>query len=195
MAKIIGKAAWAKVGLTEDNYDDYQGKLTYKIDIYPSASDMAKYKEAVLKKYTEEKDLEPFVVSGKELKLPDEPTHISVRTDSDGKEFLQLSTNVMRKDKKTGETYKAKVPVFQKDGQPFTGEAIGNGSTVIADFSTNLWKQSPMKGLATAGIKARLNAIMIKDLVSFGNTAESFGFDVEKPSDAYFHGSEEDVPI
>ena len=191
---INGKAMWAKVGLKEKDYDDYKGKLSYQVDVYPAAADLEKYKSDIHKMYKELAAEEHYEIKGKELKLPNEPSSICVGTDKDGKEYIRFSTYVMKKDRKTGSEYESKVPVFSHDGAVFKGESIGNGSTIQVNYTPTLWKQNPMPGVANAGMKAYLNAILVKDLVTFGGgSAESFGFDVETPSDEFF--KEEEVPI
>ena len=72
-------------------------------------------------------------------------------------------------------------------------------ATVEPVASDNIIAEDAESDAKVAGVKAYMNAILVNKLVEFGGTggsAESFGFDVEKPSDAYgFNGSEEDVPI
>lgn len=191
MANIKGVAKWAKLGIPKDNYDEYQGNgnKNYIIDLYVSDDDLVKFKGDIAVAYESIGKNEKFFKNGKPQEYPKEPMYSPVKTDADGKEFLRFTTKAF-----TPEGEQKTFPLFGADGKPMEKQ-VGNGSVIQVNYTL----QGIRNSAKNAGVKAYMNAILVNKLVEFGGTggsAESFGFDVEKPSDAYgFHGSEEDVPI
>lgn len=188
MANIKGTAKWAKLGIPKDNYDEYQGNgnKNYIIDLYVSDEDLVKFKSDIAVAYESIGENEKFFKNGKPQEYPKEPMYSPVKTDGDGKEFLRFTTKAFD-DQGEQKTF----PLFGADGKPIEKQ-VGNGSVIQVNYSL----QGIRNSAKNAGVKAYMNAILVNKLVEFGGTggsAESFGFDVEKPADKYF--TDEEVPI
>lgn len=85
-------------------------------------------------------------------------------------------------DKDTKEKWTAHIPVFDKNGKPFTSNEIpGNGSTVAISY----WiKEYPQNGTVGAGAKLQIAAGQIINLVPYTQDASKFGFEMDEDDDA-----------
>lgn len=191
MANFIGKAMWAKVNT---KVDVYEGKeLGYVINVYPSnKKDLEKLKEEAFKVYEEAKTSPDYFVNGKPVKWSDNPL-MPFKEDSEEKEFVVFKTKHTVQNKETKIEEKRIVPVMDKYGKRIDNTEIGNDSTVNVAYTMKAYRNNAN----ICGVKLYLNAIQVKELVSFGGSdASSFGFEVEEKKNEFgFNEEDGDLPL
>lgn len=87
--------------------------------------------------------------------------------------------------KKTEETWKAKVAIFDAKGKPMADPNVGGGTKMKVSYSPTTFY---IAGPVGAGVKLNLEAVQIIDLVEYsgGGDSSSYGFGEEEG----FNGSE-----
>lgn len=106
---------------------------------------------------------------------------LGYREDKDGNIVFKFKTT-SHFQTRTGELVTRKIPVFDAHGKPIKDKlSIGNGTVAkIAYTLIPYWMSK-----AVNGIKLRLEAVQIIDLVEYGERkADSYGFDSEEGFDA-----------
>lgn len=108
-----------------------------------------------------------------------------------GKIFFKFSSNASYLDKKKQEEVKISPRLFDKFGKPFDRKStpfVGNGSLIqVAGFM----KPFNQASTGLCGVSMKLSAVLIKELVTGGGSAENYGFDLEE--DEWADVSEEDM--
>lgn len=193
MANIKGVAKWAKLGIPKDNYDKFDDRAVerYLVNVYVSDESLTKFKDEVSKVYEAAKEDPSFFRKGKPVDFTDKPT-LPFKTDEDGKEYIVFQTHAFNTDKETKEVTQKTFPLFDKSGG-ILEKQVGNGSKVNVSYGFKVYRFSE----DNSKVVAYMNAILVEELVEFGGgSAAAFGFDVEKPADAFgFNGTGEEVPI
>jgi hypothetical protein len=172
----VGEAKWAHVQKPKDPYTDdkgrTQGESKYQIDVVFPANDpawkdwggkiMAQIKALPIQKNKATGvDLPHQIPIKKEFDENDQPT---------GRFYVTF---------KTGAAYKPNL--FDKFGQLLPETVlVGNGSKVRVNYCENIYDAFG------GGMNFYLNAVQVLELVEFKPaTAEGYGFQVEKLSDAF----------
>jgi len=189
MANIKGVAKWAKLGIPKDNYDEYEGngKKKYTVDLYVTDEELAKYESQYQAAYDTIETNPKYQKNGKTQEYPKEMQYTPTRT-KDGQKFIKFTTYAFTDD---GE--QKTFPLFDSH-KGILDKQVGNGSVVQVNYSL----AGVRNNAKNAGVCAYMNAILVNNLVELGGngSVDSFGFDVEKPADAFgFNGTEEEVPI
>ena len=105
------------------------------------------------------------------------PLTIKPATDDDGNETGELDFKFTMKHNvttKNGKSWVQRPKLYDSQGKGFTGATIGGGSKLVVNFVPAPYF-TPTMG---CGIKLRLNAVQVIDLVEYKKAdAESLGFD------------------
>ena len=91
------------------------------------------------------------------------------RTNDDGKNFIKLTKNCVKRDGNSAQTIK----VIDKHGKDVDPLIVGNGSKANVQYTTFEWDMA-----GRSGIKAILTALQITDLVEYSGNGTT-EFDIE----------------
>lgn len=151
----------------------YEGKeVGYSIQMKLNKEDT----DALIAKIDEELDRAKHEMKLKPGQKWSSEPFLSYREDKDGDIVFKFKTNSEVRFK-TGETKKRVVPVYDAHNNIIKDVNIGNGSTVRVAYTIIPYFVSKMIN----GIKLRLDAVQVIDLVEFGErSATSFGFSEEE---------------
>lgn len=168
-----GKAFWARLRVEEE----YKGKPTgkYSIIVQFSQEDTNKLLKIIEAEYNSlKKTAECF--KGARPARGSAP-NLGTKEDKEGNTVFKFTTKSTIENKKTGETLKKVVPVFDAKGRPIDVN-IGNESVVRIAFSI----APKCVDSKNYGTSLWLDAVKVIDLVEYGGNqdAAAFGFEEEE---------------
>jgi hypothetical protein len=168
----IGEAVYPRIiGKPDTKFkSDGEWKTGLRLDI-ESAQPLMKALDAELPKSVAAANADPKN-NGKKFKPGAKPYTI----EDNGDVLFNFKMNATGKDGKSGETYTRKPAVFGPDGLPMAQNTnVGGGSKIQVAYTV---------GYTVFGNKAFVKlapkAVMIHELVEYGGTAASYGFDVSE---------------